>query len=235
MRGTSGLGDRLPLPLSIAAIVVALAAVTPQGQAASDTVRTALFASDAGSVSGVSAARRPRPRVLLALDRDGRYPRSVIPPTVGVDGPRGAQGVRGAEGPAGEPGGYMFFTRTRGQQVSRFLDQRTTVSRLEDLPPGSWLVFGLLSGGGVASSAPLSCSIVRRNVILGTARASVGRSEGGQRRTGLALMTAWTSDAPSSLDLDCGMEFDPGGEVLAENIFFSAIRVGSLEVRRQGP
>jgi hypothetical protein len=230
------LGERFVLPLSIAAVGIAALGVTAPGQAVSRTVRTALHSSDAGSVAGVSASRRPRAGFLLALDRDGRYPRSVIPPTVGEAGPRGAQGGRGAEGPPGAPGGYTFTTRSpQGRQISRFGDQRTTMGRLEDLPGGSWLLLGQLTPGGVAGAEEVACSLVYRNIVLTSSRATVGRGAGGQRVASLTVLGPWSTAEPSSVALDCGLESDPGGEAGGESVTLSAIRVGSLEVRRQGP
>jgi hypothetical protein len=71
-------------------------------------------ARNADKVDGLHASRRPRPRRLLALDRSGRFPRSVFPAglrgragrrgAVGPRGPAGALGPRGLMGPRGVAG-----------------------------------------------------------------------------------------------------------------------------------
>lgn len=53
-------------------------------------------ARDAEAVDGIKAARHPVPGRLLALDRTGRFPASVVP--------RGAGGAPGPVGPQGPPG-----------------------------------------------------------------------------------------------------------------------------------
>ena len=97
--------NRLPVALSVAALVVAVLGVTPLGEAARKTVRVALFARNAGMVNGIKASRRPVPGRLLALDRTGRFPASVLrPPPPGVRGPMWPRGFTGAAGPPGPPG-----------------------------------------------------------------------------------------------------------------------------------
>jgi hypothetical protein len=63
----------LLLVMGLAAAAV-LIAVTPPGEAATATVRNALFAKNAGAVNGIRASRTPRPRRLVALDRRGQGP-----------------------------------------------------------------------------------------------------------------------------------------------------------------
>jgi hypothetical protein len=70
---------KLALVLSVVALVVALFGSTPLGEAG-ERVRVALFARNAGKVSGIEASRVATPRKLLALDRNGRFPVSVVPP-----------------------------------------------------------------------------------------------------------------------------------------------------------
>lgn len=52
----------------------------------------------------IRAARSPKPRYLLPLGRDGKFPASVLPPVAGPPGPVGPTGARGVQGPQGEPG-----------------------------------------------------------------------------------------------------------------------------------
>jgi hypothetical protein len=58
-------------------------------------------------VDGLSASKRPRPNTLLALDKNGRFPSSVLPASVFpavAPGPAGATGATGRQGPQGPAG-----------------------------------------------------------------------------------------------------------------------------------
>jgi Collagen triple helix repeat (20 copies) len=93
------------LPLVLGAFALVLLAWSPLGEAAGRSV--ASFASNAGAVNGIKASRKPVPRRLLPLGRNGKFPASVVPVARGARGADGAPGVRGPEGargPAGEPG-----------------------------------------------------------------------------------------------------------------------------------
>ena len=59
---------------------------------------------NAATVNGLKASKTPKPNTLLALDRHGRLPLSVLPVGVGPAGPAGAAGAKGDAGPAGVAG-----------------------------------------------------------------------------------------------------------------------------------
>lgn len=230
--------ERLPLALSASAVLIAAMGVTRASEgAAPKTVRAAVFATDASTVNGLRVARSPRPGQLLALDKNARYPRAVIPATVGDGGPIGAQGARGLTGPPGETGGFAYFTQSRsGQGISRFEEDRTMVAEIDELPAGSWLLYGAVSAGAVRSpAAPVGCSLVRRNMVLASSRTTPGRGNGGLRLAGHLAIAAWSSDVPATIRLDCGVEQRTENETGAERIWLSAIRVGSVDVERQDP
>lgn len=99
--------SRLPLFIASLALIVALIG-TPLVQAGASAVRRALFASDSGAVNGIKASKTPKPGRLLALNRDGKFPASVVPAgargakgETGAGGPQGPAGATGAQGPAG--------------------------------------------------------------------------------------------------------------------------------------
>ena len=77
--------QRLPIALSVTALAVALLGITPLGEAAGTAVSGVLFAQkagyaeNAGKVGGFRAAKKARPGYLIPLERDGRFPSSVIP------------------------------------------------------------------------------------------------------------------------------------------------------------
>jgi hypothetical protein len=66
---------RLPIILSTTALVVAIAGITPLGEAASDAIP---FARNADKVDGLHASRTPKAGRLLALDRNKKFPHSVL-------------------------------------------------------------------------------------------------------------------------------------------------------------
>jgi hypothetical protein len=106
--------DRLPIVLSVTALVVAVFGATPAGQAALDAVP---FARNADKVDGINASRTPKAGQLLALGKGKTFPASVFPQTLtrvskvvgppgpaGPAGPKGDQGAAGAQGPPGPAG-----------------------------------------------------------------------------------------------------------------------------------
>jgi hypothetical protein len=100
MKAKGSFRERLPLVLSITALLVALAGFTPLGEAARNAVPIALFAKNAGKVNGLKASRTPKAGQLVALGADGKFPDSV-----GQAGPRGPEGP---QGPAGDPATKLF-------------------------------------------------------------------------------------------------------------------------------
>src|SRR3954447_1207277 len=94
-------GQRLPVVLSAAALLVAVLSASPNGIAGS-AVRVALFAKNAAKVGGIAASKTPKAGKLLALGKNGKFPASVLP--VSTQGPMGPAGPEGARGPAGAVG-----------------------------------------------------------------------------------------------------------------------------------
>ena len=70
---------RLPIVLSVTALVIAIAGTTPLGEAASDAIPR--FARNAGKVDGLDASRTPKAGRLLALNRNKKFPASVFTST----------------------------------------------------------------------------------------------------------------------------------------------------------
>ncbi len=89
--------------IAVAAVVGALAAGGPA--VAGTLVDFAKRAGNADKVDGIDASRTPRAGVLLALDANARFPRSVLPSGArGATGPRGPVGAAGPQGQAGPAG-----------------------------------------------------------------------------------------------------------------------------------
>jgi hypothetical protein len=79
---------RLPVVLSLTALVIAVAGFTPVGEAARDAIPIARFARNADKVDGIHASRTPRPGRLLALNSARKFPASVL-----TTGPTGVAGL----------------------------------------------------------------------------------------------------------------------------------------------
>jgi hypothetical protein len=88
--------QRIPITLSVVALVIAVMGKTPVGQAARHAV-VPLFAKNAGSVDGIKASKSPKAGQLLALGANRKFPASVVP--------AGARGPAGPAGPAGSIAG----------------------------------------------------------------------------------------------------------------------------------
>ena len=76
---------RLPLILSITALVVALAGITPLGQAAHNAADVVRFARNADKVDGIHASRSPKAGRLLALNSAKKFPASVMSGLSGLE------------------------------------------------------------------------------------------------------------------------------------------------------
>jgi hypothetical protein len=70
---------RLPIVLSVIAVVVAVGSATPLGQAARDAITPkARFALNSDRVDGIHASRLPKAGRLLALGTNKKFPASVM-------------------------------------------------------------------------------------------------------------------------------------------------------------
>ena len=83
---------RLPLVLSLVALVVAVTGFTGLGEAARNALPRASFANNAHRVDGIHASRRPRAGYLYPLGRNRKFPAAVI-----GTGPAGPPGVSALE------------------------------------------------------------------------------------------------------------------------------------------
>ena len=216
---------RLPLPLSVAALLIAALSVTPVGDAA-----TALFASNAGSVDGLSATRTPKAGQLLALDRNAQFPAKALPRVTGAAGPRGAQGPRGAAGDPGASGDVVFQT-SGSQDYSTVPGEYVVMASVKDLPPANWFVFGT-GWTGSTGSGPVeyTCALLDGDKVVASSTVTAGRSAVAGMRFSPQLAIAGISRPPSAkIDWSCA----PHGTLLAslQQIGLVAIRVGSIEER----
>src|SRR5512144_182087 len=104
---------RLPIVLSIVALVVAVMGVTQLGEAAKNALP---FAKNADRVDRIHASTTPKAGQLYPLGKNKKFPAKVLSVTrgpkgetgemglPGQTGPKGAVGARGPAGPAGAQG-----------------------------------------------------------------------------------------------------------------------------------
>jgi hypothetical protein len=85
-----------------ALVILAVAAVTPIGQATVDAVTP--FARNSDRIDGLHASKAPRAGQLIALDRNAKLPASVLRVKSGAKGDTGAQGAAGPQGAKGDTG-----------------------------------------------------------------------------------------------------------------------------------
>jgi hypothetical protein len=98
---------RVPIALGLVALLVGVLGFTPLGEAAANAVRVAFYAKNAGKVNGISASRKRKPGQLIALNKNGKFPASVIPDSaigIEIEGPQGPPGPQGPKGDAGPQG-----------------------------------------------------------------------------------------------------------------------------------
>jgi len=76
---------RLPIILSLTALVIAVAGITPLGEAARDATQVVRFARNADKVDGIHASKSPKPGRLLALNSARKFPASVMSGLSGLE------------------------------------------------------------------------------------------------------------------------------------------------------
>ena len=126
---------RLPLVLSLVALVVAVTGFTGLGEAARDALPRASFANNAHRVDGIHASKRPRAGYLYPLGRNRKFPASVI-----------------GTGPAGPPGLSALQVVT----LASALDSSTPKSAIAACPAGKTVIAG---GARVTGAAATDVSV----------------------------------------------------------------------------
>lgn len=221
-------------PATCIATFALLVAVSDIGPAdAARAVKRALFAQNAGSVDGISASRSPRPGQLVALGADGRFPPGVNPP--GPRGPRGPEGPRGQAGPQGVrgPGGLSNIRLANGAPI--FLSQssaiETQVTRLDNLPAGSWLLAWSATLDYVGGDAiGVVCDLQVGQQRLAVADATMGFGPGGVYASELGSFGATTQSQGFSAQLLCRPSANSASAVHVDSQRIVAIRADTLDV-----
>src|SRR4029450_963955 len=76
---------RFPIILSVTALVVAVAGITPLGEAARDATQVVRFARNADKGDGMHASKSPKAGRLLALNSAKKFPASVMSGLSGLE------------------------------------------------------------------------------------------------------------------------------------------------------
>jgi hypothetical protein len=150
---------RLPLVLSITALVVALAGITPLGEAARDATNVVRFARNADKVDGIHASRAPKAGRLLALNSSRKFPASVLtgaltglelmtvssaldastPKLVQINCPTGKRAIAGAHAVTGAGASEVSVTESFPSGTT---GGQWTIRALEVNAAGSWRLQG---------------------------------------------------------------------------------------------
>jgi Collagen triple helix repeat (20 copies) len=95
--------QRIPIVLSVTALLVALLGATPYGEAATNAV-LATFAQNAGKLRGFAPSKSAKKNTVVVRGANGKIDRGSLPATASALGVRGPQGAQGPPGTAGAPG-----------------------------------------------------------------------------------------------------------------------------------
>ncbi len=124
--------QRVPLVLSITALVVAVLGATPLGQAAGKTLAAAVppfaktagyakFAGNSTLLNGRKSSLKGTPGTIPVVGPNGKLPAAIgaVGPQ-GPPGPKGETGAKGSPGPAGLPGtsGYEIVTTSTAMDTT---------------------------------------------------------------------------------------------------------------------
>jgi Collagen triple helix repeat (20 copies) len=212
--------DRLPIAISVAALVVALLGVTGLGEAAQDGVTAGV--SKAKSAAGLSASK-------VSARRGPRGPR-------GRRGPRGYRGPRGFQGPPGDKGD-KGDKGDRGP--SEALSARTTIPVVIDATSSATADLVLARPGAVAGNYAIAGTVTlegsgggvivcegRAGTDSGSAEASVGGS--GTGTTTLPVAFGGRLAATGSIELRCWKRLAASPDVTATQAELAAVKVETL-------
>lgn len=92
--------NRLPIAISVAALVVALLGATGLAQAVQSA--TVPFAANAGKLRGFAPSKTSKKNTVVVRGANGKIDARSLPAS--ASGPRGSQGPTGAQGPKGDRG-----------------------------------------------------------------------------------------------------------------------------------
>jgi hypothetical protein len=220
---------RVAAVLAAMSLVLSLTGLTPAD--AARAVKRALSAKNSDAVDGISASRSPKPRQLLPLGSNGKFPGSVI--SGGGRGPRGPQGPPGSTGSAGPtgPAGPVdtITTKPRGAQIPAGQDVTADVVQMI-LPAGNWFIIG--TGHGVWDPGPGSvyfyCQLVVGPSVIASSLTRLGDNANASLAGDFAVQGIIAVPATTTARLRCGHDQNAPGSLRAEDARISAFRVTTV-------
>lgn len=245
--------QRLPIAISVAALVVAVLGSTSLGDAARDGIQKGVRAAESlkpGSTEKASARRGPRGPRGRRGPRGYRGLRGFQGPP-GDKGDKGDKGDRGEIGPIGPSNGYerFFCSTVQGctqQPIELTASTRDTASYFlttSELPAGAYLVTAQVTVSVASSSPPLphwrvECFLKVPSTApagqgwSGLVSSAVGHLAGDVSEVSLPIVFGATLASPANAGLKCyrtpgsGGSGTPNPSVTYAEV--TAIRVGAL-------
>lgn len=219
--------ERLPIAISIAALVVAVLGTTGLGEAAQNgvTAGTAKAKRATGLGAEKSTARGPRGR---------RGPR-------GYRGYRGYRGLRGFQGPPGDKGdkgdqgpngtdAFEVISSTPITVIGNTFETAATVLTMP-LAAGKYLVTAQATIVGTADGTAV-CRARAPGVVgpgsSSTARSQIGTVAGSTRADTLSMVFGVSVTDPGAVHLRCWEENGTGADPTATATSIAAVKVGNL-------
>ena len=140
---------RLPIVLSILALVIAVMSASPFGDAARSLVP---LASNSDRVDQLHASKTPKAGQLYPLGKNAKFPASVLSVKQGPAGAPGAKGDTGSQGPTGAqgqqgPAGLSGYVRVMVTTGSSNADNKEAIA---ECPSGKRVL-----GGGAIIGSPV--------------------------------------------------------------------------------
>jgi len=219
---------RAAVAMSALALAVSLSGVTP-----ADAVTAVKRALNADAVSGIKASRKPKAGRLLPLGGDAKFPLSVMPRNA-IRGMRGPMGPQGAAGAPGTPGQSMVrLANGPGLYLPAAANAKYDVARLDNLPPGNWLLSWSATADWAGGGNTVWCDLQVAGTDMAAADATVGASAGAASSAAIASSGSTVQAAPFSVVLRCWQTSSLAAGAATPHIdsqHIVAIRADSLEV-----
>jgi hypothetical protein len=195
-------------PATYIATLALVLVVTDVGPAdAVRAVKRAVFAQNAGSVSGIKASRSPRGGQLLPLRPDGRFDASVVP--AGPRGPRGPGGPTGFTGPTGPQGprgpSSARIVTPAPATLSRSAGVPVSVAALPNVAAGSYVVLFTAEADyrSAAVRMYIVCELRLNGAVIASTKGVVGEVPGSTGSLNLALVRPINRSDSFDLSVTC--------------------------------
>ena len=223
--------QRLPLYLSICALLVAVLAATPALEAAARVA----FANNAGAVNGIKASKKPKANQLLPLDARGRFPASVLargPQGVqGIPGPQGAPGTTGPMGPMG-PAGISHAIVRKQPTASTNLGLsagNVNIIAVPNVAAGAYVVVFRADLVSFNTADFFRCEVVVPAGQVASGTVSAGGPQIGEAVGSLTITGGVTLAGPTTVTARCTHDSTVASTPYVESARLILLRVGALD------